>query len=137
MSTKKQFKETKFGSFLKKAGAVLPEILNVGGKVITGNFSGAVKEVGEILTKKAIDNKEVLNLLNEFKLAEMDFEKEVYALEIQDRESARNREIEMAKTGKTDWLMYATGLIGLAAFCVIIYAVIWVQSFQDNKLFFL
>ena len=43
---KKKFWETGFGKFLTKAGGAVPEILDIGGKAITGNFSGAIEEVG-------------------------------------------------------------------------------------------
>ena len=49
----------------------------------------------------------------------------MFELEVQDRDSARKREIEMAKTGKTDWLMYLTGLTGLAVFGVLVYSILF------------
>jgi len=131
----KKFNDTKFGQFLSKAGSVVPDVLNVGGKVLTGNISGAIADVGNLLKGEAPNNPEVQKLLQEFELAQMDFEKEMYALEVQDRNEARKREVEMAKAGATDWLMYVTGLSGLLAFGIIIYSVIWVEGTQDNKLF--
>ncbi len=58
----KQFKDTKFGQFLAKAGDVVPDVLNVGGKVLTGNISGAMADVGELLKGKAVDNPEARKL---------------------------------------------------------------------------
>ena len=58
-----------------------------------------------------------------------------FELEVKDRDSARTREVELAKVKGTDWMMYLTGIIGLLAFCVTIYAVIWVPGMSDNKLF--
>jgi len=49
----------------------------------------------------------------------------MYALEVQDRESARNREVELAKTGKSDHLMYSAGYTALLTFIAMVYAVIW------------
>jgi hypothetical protein len=131
----KQFKDTKFGQFLNKAGAVVPDVLNVGGKVLTGNISGAIADVGTLLKGEAPNNPEAQKLLQEFELAQMDFEKEMYALEVQDRDSARKREAEYVKVGKTDWMMVVTGVCGLVAFFVVIYAVIYIPNMQENDLF--
>lgn len=122
---KKQFKETKFGKFLNKAGQSVPEILNVGGKILTGNIGGAVQEVGNILNKKANHDKEAEKLLQEFEVFKLEYEKELYELEVEDRNSAREREVEMAKSGKTDWLMYATGITGLGTFVALVYSVLF------------
>ena len=123
----KQFKDTKFGQFLNKAGAVVPDVLNVGGKVLTGNISGAIADVGTLLKGEAPNNPEAQKLLQEFELAQMDFEKEMYSLEVQDRDSARKREVEYVKVGKTDWMMVATGATGLLSFIVIVYSILFTK----------
>lgn len=125
MKQKKKFKDTKFGAFLNKASEYVPEVLNVGSKLATGNIVGAVTDVKNILTKDAQNNQRAKDLLIEFQKYEMEYAKELYELEIADRDSARNREVELAKTGKTDWLMYATGCAGLGSFCIIVYAVVF------------
>lgn len=68
--------------------------------------------------------------------------KEIYELELKeldlylkDVDSARNREIEMAKTDKSDWMMYLVGIIGLVSFMIVIYAIIWIPEMQENKMF--
>ena len=86
---KKDFKETKFGKFINKAKDFAPELLNVAGKVATGNVVGAVQEVGSILGKKAESDKEAKALLQEFEMYKMEFEKEVFELEFKDRADAR------------------------------------------------
>jgi hypothetical protein len=135
MSDKKKFNETKFGAFIAKAGKSLPEILTVGGEILTGDLGGAVEKVGDILKGKSERSTEAAKLLQEYNLAKMDFEKEIYALEVEDRNSARSREVELAKAGGADWMMYVTGLAGLAAFFIVVYAVIWMPETQDNDLF--
>ena len=60
---------------------------------------------------------------------------EMYKLEVADRDSARNREIEVAKTGKKDFMMTLTGVVGLMSFAFIIYAVVYVPSVIENDLF--
>jgi len=86
---KKIFKNTKFGKFLNKAKDFAPELLNVAGKVATGNVVGAVQEVGSILGKKAESDNKVKVLLQEFEMYKMEYEKEVFELEAEDRKDAR------------------------------------------------
>ena len=128
-------KQTKFGKFLNKVKDILPEAGNVGVSILTGNYVGAVKEVGQILSKNKDKSEELKQLELEFQILQNEFETEMYAKEVEDRKSAREREVEMAKVGKTDWLMYATGLTGLISFVVIVYSTIFVTQIQDNKLF--
>ena len=65
----------------------------------------------------------------------LDQAKEMYALEVADRDSARKREIEVKKTGSKDIMMLATGLTGLLSFIFIIYAVVYEPTVLDNDLF--
>lgn len=132
---KKPFNETKFGQFLGKAVNIVPDIIEVGAIAATGNITGAIETARGMLKEKAKNDAEVNKLLLEFEKNCMDFEREMYEIEIRDRESARIREVELAKTGRIDWLMYATGVTGLAAFMLIVYAVIWIDNVQNNKLF--
>lgn len=67
-----------------------------------------------------------------FELYKIDLE--IYKAENEDRASARNREIEIAKTGRTDWMMYLTGFIGLCAFVFMAVCIIFVPSVQENLL---
>lgn len=60
---------------------------------------------------------------------------ELYELEVADRDSARNREIEMAKAGANDWMMNLTGVIGLMCFVFIVYSVVYVPTVSENDLF--
>jgi uncharacterized protein YqhQ len=65
----------------------------------------------------------------------LDQVKSMYELEIKDRDSARNREIEVKKTGSQDIMMLATGLTGLFSFVFVIYAVVYEPTVLDNDLF--
>jgi hypothetical protein len=56
-----------------------------------------------------------------------------YEAEVTDRDSARKREIEVTKTGKFDFLFNLTGLIGLSAFSVIIWAILALEIPEGNK----
>ncbi len=59
--------------------------------------------------------------------------KELYALEVSDRESARNREVEISKTRNFDIMFNLTGMIGLGSFAFIIYAIVYLTIPEPNK----
>lgn len=133
---KKPFKETKFAGFLGKAGKA---IVNNGGDALDIAFVAATQGPKAAIEKtidllKKDDSPEAKELLSELEMKAMEFEKDMYALEIQDRESARNREIEIAKTGKGDWLMYVAGLTALGSFVLMVIAVIFTDQ-EGNSLF--
>jgi hypothetical protein len=87
-------KGEKFKGFIKKAGAFFPEILDVGGKLITGQWGEAIKEVGGILSKGTqSSNPEVqaiaTELMAEMKKNEQDFILEGFKAQVEDRKDAR------------------------------------------------
>ena len=59
--------------------------------------------------------------------------KELYELEVADRDSARKREVEKAKTGQFDFMFNLTGIVGLGAFAFIIYAIVFLEVPKENK----
>jgi len=107
---KKPLKETKLGQILSK---VLPD------KGIVGVLKGV------------IDLDEGLSPEEKEKAAEELIK--AYEAEIADRDSARNREIEIAKSGKQDWLFNITGVVGLGSFGIIIWAIIALDIPEPNK----
>jgi hypothetical protein len=117
---KKPFKETKLGQFLKEK---VPGVLDV----VDDYFPPA-----KILTALVGKNLPPEDQLQFEKLL-LDHDREMYALEVQDRDSARNREIEVAKTGKTDHLMYSAGYTALLTFMVMVYAVIWKPEGMEHS----
>jgi hypothetical protein len=121
MEERKKFKDTKLGKFLKEKA---PKILNTVGDVLP--------EKGVLgIVKNMISSSE--ELTPEDKEMAFNHLMEAYALELQDKESARNREIEIAKLHKFDFLFYLTGIIGLIVFCFIVYAIVYLQIPDDNK----
>jgi hypothetical protein len=117
MSDKKRFKETALGKFLMKkvpefAGAALTEgPLEALKSLIDGDASIGPEE-------KARLHRELV---------------EAYKAEVADRDSARKREAEIAKSGKNDWLFNLTGVVGLSAFAVIIWAILDLEIPAENK----
>jgi hypothetical protein len=87
-SEKKKFKDTKLGGLLK---SLAPKILDVAGDLLPD--AGVLSMVGKMIDsdpKISVEDKKVLHKQHA----------EMYKLEVADRDSARNREIEVAKTGK-------------------------------------
>jgi len=118
---RKKFKDTKFGKFLNEKA---PKILQTIGDVLPERGAlGIVKNLINLSDDLSPEDKEELTQ-ELLKLEE---------LEVKDRDSARNREIEIAKLHRYDFLFYLTGLVGLAAFCFMIYAIVYLHIPTDNK----
>lgn len=121
---KKPFKETKLGKFLSVQA---PKILDTVGDVLPDRgVLGIVKNLisrdeGLTPAQKA----EALAKVQEFEI-------ELNRLAQADRASARMREVEIAKTGKHDFLMYVTGIIILLSFCVVVYASVFMMVNGDH-----
>jgi hypothetical protein len=123
INEKKKFKDTKLGSLLSK---VAPKILNVAGDFLPD--AGVLSMVSKMIDADPDISPEDKKMLQQH-------QKELYKIEVADRDSARNREIEVAKTGKKDFMMTLTGVVGLMSFAFIIYAVVYVPTVTDNDLF--
>jgi hypothetical protein len=118
---RKKFKDTKVGKFLSEKA---PKILQVVGDILPERGAlGIVKNLINLSDDLSPEDKQMLSE-EILKLEE---------LELKDRESARNREIEIAKIHKYDFLFYLTGIIGLAAFCFMIYAIVYLTIPAENK----
>ena len=119
----KKFKDTKLGKFL---GKTAPHILDIAGDLLPdAGVLGIVKNLVEKDKKISPEDKKEA-------LAQT---KEMYELEVKDRESARNREVEVKKAGGKDTMMMLTGIVGLASFLFIIYAVVYEEGVLHNELF--
>ena len=118
---RKKFKDTKFGKFLNEKA---PKILQTIGDVLPERGAlGIVKNLINLSDDLSPEDKEELTQ-ELLKLEE---------LEVKDRDSARSREIEIAKLHRYDFLFYLTGFTGLAAFCFMIYAIVYLSIPVDNK----
>ncbi len=123
MSEKKKFKDTKLGKWLSEKA---PKVLDAVGDLLPDQGAlGIVKNL--IDTDPDLSPEEIAQANAMIK--------EMYELEVADRESARNREVEVKKSGGQDIMMVVTGIVGLAAFIFMIYAVVYVDKVTDNDLF--
>lgn len=111
-SRKKPFRDSKLGKFLSEK---VPGVLDV-----VDDYFPPAKILSALVGKNLPPEDQI-----EFERLLKDHEREMYSLEVQDRESARNREVEIAKSGKSDHLMYSAGYTALLTFIAMVYAVIW------------
>ena len=119
----------KNSKLLEKVKVFAPQVLDVVGDVLPDKGGlGIVKNI--IQKDDTIDAAHKVELLDAYK-----DDLKAFEMEVQDRDSARNREVELAKVKGTDWMMYATGIVGLLSFVSMVAAVIFIPSVQDNKLF--
>jgi|SRR5210317_1155147 len=108
---RKPFSETTIGRLFNKVGDVLPD----------NGVLGVLKEL--IDTDEELTKEEKERALKRIEIA------------MQDRDSARKREVGVAQAGKRDYLMLLTGLVGLGSFAFVVYATVYVPTVLDNDLF--
>lgn len=109
----KPFKETKVGKLLGQAKSLLPE------KGVLGVLKNLIDTDEDLSPEEKEEAHKALI--------------EAYEAEVADRDSARRREVEIAKSGKSDWLFNITGLVGLGSFGVIIWAILYLDIPETNK----
>lgn len=119
----KKFKDTKLGKFLKDKA---PNILNIVGTALPDKgVLGIIKNLVDVEPNLTPEEKQQIHKQVT----------ELYELEVADRDSARKREVEIAKAGGNDWMMNVTGVVGLTCFVFIIYSVVYIPEVLDNELF--
>jgi len=103
-----KLKDTKVGKLLKEKA---PQVLALAGNLLPDKgLLGIVKNI--VQDDKTLTSEEKTQLHKELV--------DLYELEVADRDSARKREIEMAKAGASDWMMNLKGVIGLMCFVFIL-----------------
>ena len=117
----KKIKDTKIGKFLSEK---VPHVLDLVGDVLPEQ--GTLGIVKNLISKDPDltpeEKQEIHNRLVEF-----------YKLEVEDRDSARQREVEMVKAGSDDWMMNFTGIVGLGGFVLLLVAIVFLQVPEHNK----
>lgn len=118
---KNKFKDTVVGKFINEKA---PHILNIIGDVLPDKGTlGIVKNIisnDPDLTPE--EKQEIHSRLVDF-----------YKLEVEDRNSAREREVNIIEKGGNDWMMNATGIIGLGSFLILIFAIVFITVPESNS----
>tara|TARA_B100000963_G_scaffold290073_1_gene259826 strand:+ start:39 stop:485 length:447 start_codon:yes stop_codon:yes gene_type:complete len=117
----KKIKDSKLGKLLKDKA---PRILNVVGDLLPDKgVMGVVKNLIDVEPALTSEEKKMLHQQAV----------EFYKLEVEDRDSARKREVEIMKTGAKDWMMNLTGIVGLFSFLFLVYAIVFITVPEHNK----
>jgi len=93
-------------------------------------LSNLIEGIGESLMKDpelSPEQKQEVAEIIKLELEELD-------LRLKDVQNARNREIEIAKTGKKDPMMLIVGIVGISVFVFMVGAIVFKPELQDNKL---
>jgi hypothetical protein len=113
------------------------------GKILLSVLPGAVKGASKVLPDRGLLGV-IKNLIDtdpdmteEEKAVAHDQLVELYRLEVEDRDSARKREASIAATGRSDWMMTLTGIVGLAAFSFLVYTVVTTEVPEENTEIFI
>jgi len=118
---KKKFKDTAVGQFMKDKA---PQVLDVVGDFLPSQgVLGIVKNlISKDMSISEVDKAEIYKQLVD-----------AYGSEVEDRASARTRQVEMTKAGSHDFLFYVTGIIGLGVFVFMVYSITYVQVPERNE----
>ena len=117
----KKIKDSKLGKLLKNKA---PKILEIAGDLLPDKgVLGVVKNLIDKDEKLSSEDKKMLHNQT----------LEMYELQVKDRDSARKREIEVAKVRKFDFMFTLTGLVGLGTFCFLVYAIVYITIPEHNE----
>lgn len=105
-----------------------PQVLNAAGDLLPD--SGVLG-----IVKNIIDNEPDVPL--EEKNAMRSHLLEMYAREVEDRQSARQRQVDMVKSGAKDWLFSITGITGLLAFLFLVGTIVFLEVPENNNEIFI
>ena len=120
----KKLKDTKIGLLLKEKA---PKILDLIGDVLPS--SGTMGILKNIISKDPdLTPEEKAELHNQVI--------ELYKLEVADRDSARNREVQISKVRKFDFMFNLTGLVGLGTFVFLVYCIVYIKFQRVTKKLF-
>ncbi|HKR04423.1 MAG TPA: hypothetical protein VJY62_07280 [Bacteroidia bacterium] len=124
----KPLKDTKLGKLLASKG--LNTVLDTVGTFIPGvKILDNLKD--SVLGNNTIPEQDKTAIIEEIKVM-----KELLELQMQDTANARAREIEIAKTGKQDYMMVITGCIGLATFIFMVIVIAFFEIPPKNERLF-
>ena len=115
MENKKPFWETKIGKIIGGAKEILPN----------NGVLGVLKNLIDTdETLSAEEKKEAHNHL-----------KDLYEIEVKDRDSARDREARIKEANGNDYMMTITGIIGLLVFMFVAYVIVYMPEVAESNSF--
>lgn len=117
---KKKFRDTKVGGFLADNA---PNILEGVGDLVPGG--GLLDVVADMIRGSS--------MTDEQKAEAERLLQETYKLEVDDRSSARQRQVDMAEADNEDLMFNVAGFVGLACFLFLAISVVFVDIPSDNK----
>lgn len=108
-------------------------------EAVKGIFTSGsvVKDLGDIIDNVTTSKEEKIRAITDQMVKAQEHALKVYEAEVADRNSARLREVEIAKTGRFDYMMMITGAVGLSAFVFIVYTLAFRQVPEGNKELFI
>mgnify|MGYP001426442415 CR=1 FL=1 len=116
-----KLKDTKIGKFLADKA---PDVLDVAGSLLPD--AGLLGVVKNLIDKKPDLSQEDKQQIHE-QLTEL------YKLEVEDRDSARKREVEISKVRRFDLMFTLTGLVGLGTFVFLVYCIVYITIPESNE----
>lgn len=121
---KEEHGKTRVGMVLKSLGKIVPDILDVATSGSPMDMLAKAKNL--ILNKQDISQQD-----KDIVLAQIETARLLEVARLNDMASARNREIELAKAGKKDWMM---SLVGITVLALLVVSVLTVFFFDiKNK----
>ncbi|MEQ8581210.1 MAG: hypothetical protein RIC30_09385 [Marinoscillum sp.] len=101
---------------------------------IVGDITGikALNRLSDVIDKENPDqlSPEALGMARELKALDL----EELSMRLADVANARNREIEIAKSGKSDAMMYVAGSVALGTFLLMVISIIFVEGTAANPM---
>lgn len=118
-------------------GKMLKDAIGGGAAELVGTLGNVADKFITTGQEKKEFQAELQKAANDFFIQKEQLILNAFEAEVKDRDSARAREAAIAATGKFDFMMYLTGLVGLGAFCFMIYALAYLDIPADNKELFI
>lgn len=101
---------------------------------LVGDLTGikALNRLSDVIDKDNPDalSPEALGMARELKALDL----EELSMRLEDVANARNREIEIAKSGKSDAMMYVAGSVALGTFLLMVISIIFVKGTAANPM---
>jgi len=132
---KKKFKDSAlFGAIKQFAPEIIDKATDIAASVYPPlGIVNTIVDAGLDKMKEKGGSAEAITAIKEARAEYTEEHVEFYKQEVEDRKSARLREVALAQVGKFDFMMILSGLVGLSCFGVIVYAVLF-TNLPENAL---